>query len=87
MVARDGTVHGFGTANDLGPGTADAVDIEPTPSGAGYWIVDSTGAVTARGDAPSLGDHPSLGPGERVTSISATPDGLGYWLFASIHRF
>jgi hypothetical protein len=86
MLDRTGTVHGFGTASDLGPGPVDAVDIEPTPSGAGYWIVDSTGAVTVRGDAPALGDHPSLGAGERVTSISATPDGLGYWLFTTHGR-
>ena len=60
MVAADGSVYAFGDAAHLGNSTpragAAVTDLEPTPSGAGYWIVDSTGAVAAFGDASHYGD-------------------------------
>ncbi len=34
----------------------EAVDLEPTPTSGGYWIVDSNGAVHAFGDAVALGN-------------------------------
>jgi calcineurin-like phosphoesterase family protein len=92
MVGADGRVFGFGDARSFGdarvtPG-AEAVDLEPTPSGNGYWIVDSAGAIQAFGDAalrPRSGG-PTLPPGEPVTSLSATPTGGGYWVFTSKGR-
>jgi hypothetical protein len=30
-----------------------AVDLEPTPTGEGYWVLDTVGFVWAFGDAPS----------------------------------
>jgi hypothetical protein len=94
MLGSDGRVYGFGAADDhgsadgsLAPG-ARAAHLEPTPSGNGYWIVDTAGHVVAAGDAPSLGDVPPgrLAPGELITSLSATPSGKGYWLFTSRGR-
>ncbi len=98
MLGRDGAVYGFGTAPLLGDATNvvgplrgfgdEAVDLEPTSNGDGYWIVDTFGHVTTRGDAAPLGetDPSALAPGEQVVSISATPTSQGYWLFTSRGR-
>jgi hypothetical protein len=54
------------------------------PSG-GYWTVNTLGAVTPYGGAPSFGS-PALS-GVKLTrpivGMAATPDGAGYWLVAS----
>jgi hypothetical protein len=92
MVGRDGTVYGFGDAQNFGsiaglPRAMEAVDLEPTPTLRGYWVVTDTGHVYAFGDAPHLGAlNGALTSGERVTSISATPSGRGYWLFTTRGR-
>jgi hypothetical protein len=93
MVGSDGQVYPFGDAAFLGDpksvlGTAQAVDLEPTPSGNGYRVVDNLGRVYAYGDAiPVLnGNLAGLGAGERVTSLSATPSGAGYWIFTTRGR-
>jgi hypothetical protein len=92
MLGAGGHVYGFGQAADhgnaegkLAPG-ARAVHLEPTPSGNGYWIVDSAGRVDAAGDAPSLGDATGLSAAESVSSLSATVTGKGYWLFTNRGR-
>ncbi|MGH9037364.1 MAG: hypothetical protein ACRD0O_16525 [Acidimicrobiia bacterium] len=61
-----------------------AVDIEPTPSGHGYWVIDDRGTVFAQGDAVHHGSQPSarLRAGESVTSLAATRSGRGYWIFS-----
>ena len=92
MAGSDGRVYNFGDAQAAGdappsPG-ATTVSIRPTPTGGGYWVVDSAGVVVARGAAAPL---PSLAPGaltagERVTSLSPTPTGHGYWLFTTRGR-
>jgi hypothetical protein len=50
MIGADGAVYPFGDAVGYeGPGGAvpgTAVDLEPTPSGQGYWIVDDQGKVS-----------------------------------------
>src|SRR5581483_10059100 len=91
-VGSGGNVYGFGAASNdgdargrLSPG-AKAVHLEPTPSGKGYWIVDTAGRVTAVGDAAPLGDATGLAPGESVSSLSATPSGHGYWVFTNRGR-
>ncbi|MGH9008952.1 MAG: phytase, partial [Acidimicrobiia bacterium] len=47
MVGSEGRVYNFGDAKSYGDATlaagAQAVDIEPTPSGNGYWIIDDQG--------------------------------------------
>jgi hypothetical protein len=69
--------------------------IAPTPSGNGYWLVDSTGAVITRGDAQYLGGPntskvngqwggpPNLPPGQTVVSVTAHPTAQGYWCESS----
>ncbi|HET9772912.1 MAG TPA: phytase, partial [Acidimicrobiia bacterium] len=92
MVGSDGKVFEFGDAKhygniDLGPG-AQAVDLEPTPSGNGYWVIDDLGHVFAKGDARHHGDvnRSLLTAAEVVTSLSATKSGNGYWIFTSAGR-
>jgi hypothetical protein len=92
MVGADGKVYGFGQAQRFGdagltPGTQ-AVDLEPTPSGDGYWVVDDAGGVAALGDAVYRGapDSFTLRADEKVTSLSSTPTGKGYWMFTSKGR-
>ena len=92
MVGAGGTVYAFGDARWLGnaavPAGGTAVDLEPTPSGNGYWVVDGRGAVSPFGDAARLGSArpAALAAGETVTSLSATPTGRGYWIFTTRGR-
>ncbi len=91
MVGADGTVYRFGDAawyGNAAVGSAEAVDIEPSPSGNGYWVVDNSGRVFAFGDAPWFGnlDASRLRAGERVTSVSARKPGTGYLVFTSKGR-
>ncbi|MCA1845672.1 MAG: hypothetical protein LC792_21255, partial [Actinobacteria bacterium] len=91
MVAANGDVYAFGAAGLLGSPSltgARAVDIEPTPGGRGYWVLDSVGNVRAYGDAVRFGGvtPATLAPGEEPTSLSATPSGAGYWIFTSRGR-
>jgi hypothetical protein len=92
MVGADGKVFGFGNAHRFGdagltPGTS-AVDLEPTPSGDGYWVVDDAGGVSSFGDAVFRGapDSLTLKAGEKVTSLSSTATGKGYWMFTNKGR-
>lgn len=61
-----------------------AVELVTHPSGKGYWIVDSTGAVFAFGAAPYKGGANTLnggkGPNQPIVGMSCTPSGNGYWL-------
>jgi ribosomal protein L24E len=100
MVGNDGRVYAFGAAQShgdfssisgvyplvIGTLVEEIVDIEPTPTGRGYWLLLSTGEVRARGDADLLGgaNPGALRAGERVTALSATATGLGYWLFTNL---
>ena len=45
-----------GTARALGAEGSEAavVDVEPLATGAGYWVVDEAGTVTAFGDAAPI---------------------------------
>ncbi len=69
LVARDGGIFSFGTAEYQGslPGlgivddTADAM--LPTATGDGYLIVCANGTAYGVGDAPQFGDVQSAVPG------------------------
>jgi hypothetical protein len=97
MLADDGAVFAFGAVQaydppvQVAPGHR-AVDLAPTPTGLGYWVVDDRGVVEARGDAQPHGSLApgDLAPGERVASISPTPTGFGFWVFTNrgrVHAF
>ena len=54
--------------------------IASTPTGGGYWIVQSDGRVYARGDATDFGSMAGKPLNRPLVGIAATPTGRGYWL-------
>jgi parallel beta-helix repeat protein len=62
---------------------APIVGIARTPSGNGYWEVQSDGTVFPFGDAGYFGSFGGLALAAPVAGIAATPSGHGYWLVAS----
>ena len=54
-----------------------------TPDGGGYWIVNTAGGVTARGDAVGYGSMAGTALNAPISHIVSTPDGRGYWLVAA----
>jgi parallel beta-helix repeat protein len=60
-----------------------SVGIARTPSGHGYWVADSNGAVSPFGDAGYFGSVDGVGLTQPIVGIASTPTGLGYWLVAA----
>ena len=92
MLGADGALYAFGDAGQfsaapVAPGRS-AVDLEPSASGRGGWVLDDTGDVFAVGDVPGFGgvSRAVLGVGEIATSLSATPSGQGYLVFTNRGR-
>jgi hypothetical protein len=54
-----------------------------TPTGAGYWLVNSLGGVSPHGDAGNFGSMAGIRLNAPISHIVSTPDGKGYWLVAS----
>jgi len=86
LVDRVGRVYAFG-ASYLGGAErtcrGEVTDIASAPSGEGYWVLCSTGNVTAFGDAAALRPRLDLGAGQRAVGLAATPDGQGLWAVGS----
>ncbi len=91
MVAGDSSVYRFGSApfcgsSDVGhPGWTS--DVEITPNGQGYWLLEATRVVFMPCDMSSE-DRLSYERRNSFTlihddpvSLSALPDGSGYWVF------
>ena len=87
-----GSVEHFGDAgffgDELTPTASSGhvgtpVAMAATPSGNGYWIVDSDGGVFAFGDAGFYGSMGGVRLNAPVVGVAATADGHGYWLAAS----
>src|SRR5206468_12929776 len=56
LLGAEGSLYAFGSAPDFGnpPASLDgaaAVDLEPSPSGNGYWVLDDDARVHPFGDA------------------------------------
>ena len=66
-----------------GPPPVEYEGMAAQPGGNGYWLVDSTGAVTPHGTATSYGSMAGLPLNSPIRHIVATHDGRGYWLVAS----
>jgi parallel beta-helix repeat protein len=62
---------------------APIVGVAHTPSGLGYWEVQSDGNVFPFGDAGYYGSLAGLPLARPIVGIAATPSGGGYWLVAS----
>jgi len=54
-----------------------------TPSGNGYWLVDSSGGVHPHGAAVSYGSMAGVALAAPISHIVSTPDGRGYWMVAA----
>ena len=57
--------------------------IASTPSGNGYWLVDSSGAVHPHGAAVSYGSMAGAALNAPINHLVPTPDGNGYWMVAA----
>jgi cell wall-associated NlpC family hydrolase len=81
VYSYDGAMRFWGTGG-TSPGrlVTPVVGMASTPSGAGYWLTDASGGVSAHGSAVHFGSmagHPLNAP---IAHIVSTPDGGGYWL-------
>ena len=56
--------------------------ISAAPGGAGYWVTDAYGAVSACGSALDFGGLSAIRLNQPVLGVAGTPDGAGYWLVA-----
>jgi hypothetical protein len=57
-----------------------------TPSGNGYWMVNSIGRVFAFGDAEHHGATDTVDSPLRIVAIEPSPTGNGYWLVSARGR-
>ncbi len=57
--------------------------IASTPSGDGYWLVDSSGAVHPHGAAVFYGSMAGAALNAPINHLVPTPDGRGYWMVAA----
>ena len=57
--------------------------IAPTPSGNGYWLVDSSGTVHPFGNAGSYGSMAGTTLNAPINHLVPTTDGGGYWMVAA----
>ena len=87
VAEADGTVAGFGSAQDEGALTgalnSPIVGIVATPDGGGYWLVAADGGIFNYGDAAFYGSTGSLRLDKPIVGMAATTDGRGYWLVAA----
>jgi hypothetical protein len=85
LVKQDGSVVALGSAPLLGDAKGQlrdtAIQIAPTRSGDGYWIVSAAGDVVAFGDAREAGDL----SGERLAApiVGLAPDRAGGYHLAT----
>ncbi|MBM45189.1 MAG: hypothetical protein CL458_02935 [Acidimicrobiaceae bacterium] len=96
VLDRSGYIEAHGTARSLGDLSsldlvAEPVDIAASPTGVGYWVIDSEGSVFSFGSAPFLEGLPqAIGHGVTAVKIEPTADGDGYWIVdqkGGVHSF
>jgi hypothetical protein len=89
LVQSTGKVSAYGNANStLGDnsgvvGKAPTVGLAVTPSGNGYWELDSDGGIFTYGDAAFYGSAVQYHPVAPIIAIAPTMDGKGYWELGS----
>lgn len=65
------------------PKDGGAMEIVTTPSGNGYYVVDSTGAVFAYGDARYHGGANTIKINAPIVGMDVRPQNDGYWLIGA----
>ncbi|HET9690154.1 MAG TPA: hypothetical protein VFP61_03305 [Acidimicrobiales bacterium] len=80
----DSTANHYAPCQD-GPTTfgTEVVGMAVPPGGAGYWLVDAAGAVTAHGGVVNHGDLTGKTLAKPIVAMASTVTGEGYWLVAS----
>ena len=68
--------------NGFFPGPPKAAAMARAGSSGGYWLVDDSGAVRARGGAVHFGGASHLDLARPIVGMAATPSGDGYFLVA-----
>ena len=91
LLGADGRIWPFGQApyhGDVGNALGslrttqlDAVDLEPTPDGQGYWVLLRTCQVLGFGPVGVPGTTVGVAAGDTCSALSATPDGRGLLVF------
>ncbi len=81
VVTAQGDVQFYGDLATLGaPTTSAAIQLIPTPSYQGYWILTQNGGVYAFGNATAFTNAPS---GITAVSMATTPSGQGAYVLAN----
>lgn len=82
-VFAEGASRYMGTLASIGVPASDCVDLAPTPTGNGYWLLrtDGGGSVYTFGDAQFLGDPTLSAFVSGLVSNLAPGAGQGYWAF------
>lgn len=85
-AAESDTVFARGSAPYLGspffPPDKPTVDMASSPSGNGYYVVNSGGGLTVKGDAAFYGSTAGLSLNQPIVAMAVLPSGTGYWLMA-----
>ena len=82
------SVTAFGSASHHGPSggmepNQPFIDLVPTPTGQGYWIVAGDGGVFSFGDAAFHGSTGDLRLNQPIVGMASPGTGGGYWFVAS----
>ena len=80
LVTGSGEVLNYGATGPLGNAATGAASAASSPSGQGYWLASSNGAVSSFGDAVYHGGLNGLPLAAPIVGMAATPTGGGYWL-------
>jgi Fibronectin type III domain len=85
-AAVSDTVFARGSAAYLGspffPPDLPTVDMASSPSGNGYYVLNSGGGLTTKGDASFYGHMGGSPLNQPVVAMATHPSGTGYWLMA-----
>lgn len=81
VVTGNGDVQFYGDLSTIGVSTTSpAIQLIPTPSYQGYWILTQNGGVYAFGNATAFTNAPS---GITAVSMAVTPSGQGAYVLAN----
>jgi hypothetical protein len=89
MLAGHGLVQPFGDAKYYGSGPSDSIAIAATPTGKGYWILESNNAaLLPYGDAKLGGSGHEMDwrKNEKAVGMAAMSEGEGAWVVTSTGR-